>query len=145
MDFENTFGRYIGLLHGLGTKRLNDLLYEAETEITADQFRLLTLLWKEDGIAQQKLACLLGRDRASVTRMADILENQHLITRIADKEDKRVNLLYLTKKGKELEKKSAECAQKVLDEMTSDFSEEEECMFKTLLQKAIKNFKKHCF
>lgn len=142
MNFEKNIGRYIGRLNYLGLKRMNELLTEAGANITADQFRLLTHLWKQDGIPQNQLALRLGRDRAGVTRMVDILENQHIITRIADTNDRRINLIYLTKPGKELETKAAECAQKYLNEMMEDFAEDEKIQFSSLLQRAVTNLKK---
>jgi DNA-binding MarR family transcriptional regulator len=141
MDYEKTLGRQTGVLYHLLSKRLNTLLAEADTGITVDQFRLLTMLWKADGITQQQLAAQLGRDRASVTRMADILEEQSLITRISDKSDRRINLLYLTKKGRDIEPAAAACAQKALDEMTRNFSADETTAFSTLLQRAIENLR----
>jgi MarR family transcriptional regulator, organic hydroperoxide resistance regulator len=141
MNFEATLGRQTGVLYYLLSRRLNELLTEAGTGITVDQFRLLTMLWPEDGITQQQLATLLGRDRASITRMTDILENQGVLVRISDKSDRRINLIYLTKVGKEIEPIAAACAKKVLDEMTRNFSAEEQTLFSNLLKRAIENLK----
>jgi DNA-binding MarR family transcriptional regulator len=139
MDYEKTLGRQTGALYHLLSRRLNGLLAEAGTGITVDQFRLLTMLWREDGITQQQLAVLLGRDRASVTRMTDILEEQGILMRIADKSDRRINLLYLSKKGREIEPLAAAAAQQALDEMTRNFAPEEKNTFAQLLQRAIQN------
>ncbi|MEZ4962885.1 MAG: MarR family transcriptional regulator [Saprospiraceae bacterium] len=141
MDYEKTLGRQTGVLYGLLSRRLNSLLAEAELGITVDQFRLLTMLWKADGITQQQLADKIGRDRASVTRMVDILENQGIITRISDKNDRRINLLHLTKKGRELEETAAACAHRALEEMTKGFTEEEEAILSQLLRRAIGNLR----
>lgn len=141
MNYEKTLGRQIGVLYNLLSRRLNGLLAEAGTGITTDQFRLLTMLWREDGITQQQLAAQLGRDRASVTRMTDILEEQGIVTRISDKNDRRINLLHLTKKGRDLEPTAAACARKALEQMTNNFSETEEAVFSQLLQRAIENLK----
>jgi MarR family transcriptional regulator, organic hydroperoxide resistance regulator len=139
MNYEQTLGRQSGVLYYLLSKRLNTLLAEAGLGITVDQFRLLTMLWKEDGITQQQLADKLGRDRAGVTRMTDILEEQGVLVRVADKNDRRVNLLHLTKKGREIEPLAAAAAQRALDEMTKDFSTEEKSIFAQLHQRAIRN------
>lgn len=141
MDFENNFGRQVGQIsHWMGI-RLNQSLQRREVGITADQFRLLTALWKEDGITQQRLAHLLGRDRATVTRMVDLLENQSIILRVPDREDKRSNLVYLTKKGKTMEAEAAAAAQEVLDLALGGFSEAERQQVQSLLQRAIDNLK----
>lgn len=139
MEYEKTLGRQNGVLYYLLSRRLNTLLAEAGAGITVDQFRLLTMLWKEDGITQQQLAAQIGRDRASVTRMTDILEEQGIMTRIPDKTDRRVNLLYLTKKGREIEPLAATAAQQALEEMTKGFTMEEKTTFAQLLQRAIGN------
>lgn len=139
MNYEQTLGRQSGVLYYLLSKRLNSLLAEAGAGITVDQFRLLTMLWKEDGTTQQQLADKLGRDRASVTRMTDILEEQGILVRVADKSDRRVNLLYLTKKGREIEPLAAAAAQRALDDMTKDFSPEEKNVFAQLHNRAIHN------
>jgi DNA-binding MarR family transcriptional regulator len=139
MNYEKTLGRQSGVLYHLLSRRMNGLLNEAGLGITVDQFRLLTMLWKEDGITQQQLAVLLGRDRASITRMADILEEQGIISRIPNKNDRRINQIYLSKKGRELEPAAAACARQALDEMTRNFSENEKNTFSQLLQRAIEN------
>lgn len=141
MNYEKTLGRQTGVLYHLLSRRLNGLLAEAGAGITVDQFRLLTMLWKEDGITQQQLAAQIGRDRASVTRMTDILEEQGIMMRIPDKNDRRINLLYLTKKGREIEPIAAAAAQQVLDEMTKHFNEEEKTSFAQLIQRAIQNLR----
>ncbi len=38
-----------------------------------------------------------------MTRLIDNMERQHLVVRIADKRDRRTNLIHLTKTGRELE------------------------------------------
>lgn len=141
MDFENTLGRYIGRLNYLMSQELNRVLKASEAGITSDQFRLLTHLWNQDGLTQQVLSGQTGRDRGSITRMIDILEKKGIITRIPDQTDRRVNLIYLTKQGRELQPKAIQCAQQVLDKITTGFSEEEKQTFKNLLKKSVENLK----
>jgi DNA-binding MarR family transcriptional regulator len=141
MDFENNLGRYIGRIHYLFSQKLNQLLRKSKTGITVDQFRLLTHLWKQDGISQQQLALHVRRDRASVTRMVDILEKQGFINRAADKEDRRINLIFLTKKGKLLESIASQAAQEVLELSQQGFSKSQQAMLTELLQKIISNLK----
>jgi DNA-binding MarR family transcriptional regulator len=139
LDFENNLARQVGRLSHLMGLRLNASLQGQELGITAEQFRLLTCLWKQDGLSQQQLAVHLSRDRATVTRMVDLLENQLIITRIPDREDKRSNLIYLTKKGQQLELPAAQCGQAVLDQATQGLAPEEETILRDLLDRAINN------
>jgi len=138
---EKTIGRSISILNHLLAKKLNNLLFCQGTGITTDQFRMLTFLWDKDGIPQQKLGTLIGRDRASIARMIDILEDSGIVCRIPDNSDKRVNLVYLTKKGKQLKYQAMFCAQSCNEIVLKNFNEDEKKEFDRLLQKAIHNFK----
>ncbi|UZR98806.1 MarR family winged helix-turn-helix transcriptional regulator [Chondrinema litorale] len=142
MEFENTLGRFISRLKYLAYQELNRELKQSNLCITGDQFRLLTHLWKEDGLTQQKVADLTDRNRGSITRMVDVLEKNGVIKRIEDKRDRRVNLIYLTESGRELESQAVECVERIHDKITQGFTEEEIDNFGNLLKKSIKNLEK---
>ncbi len=139
---EKTIGKSISILNHLLVQKLNNLLYCQKTGITSDQFRLLTFLWEKDGISQQILVNLLSRDKASIARMVDLLEDTGILTRISDKTDKRVNLIYLTKKGKQLKFQAIFCAQSCNNMILNNFNENEKTEFERLILKAIYNLVK---
>ncbi|MBT28337.1 MAG: MarR family transcriptional regulator [Thalassobius sp.] len=142
MEFEKTLGRYISRLKYLAYQELNRELKQSNLCITGDQYRLLTHLWKEDGLTQQKVADLTDRNRGSITRMVDVLEKNGVIKRSEDKRDRRVNLIYLTEHGRELETQAAECVERVHEKITKGLTEDEIEIYKSLLQKSIKNLEK---
>jgi len=137
---KKSIGRNISILNHLFSKQLNKLLLCNNTCITTDQFRLLTFLWDKDGIAQQELVDMIGRDKSAITRMVDLLENSGFVTRILDKTDKRVNLIYLTKKGKQLKFSAFYCAQTCNEIALKNFTEDESIELERLLLKSIRNF-----
>ena len=92
--------------------RLNDM------EITPEQWTVLLYLWEKDGVTQQELCNATFKDKPSMTRLIDNMERQHLVVRIADKRDRRTNLIHLTKTGRELEGKARFIANKTLKEET---------------------------
>jgi MarR family transcriptional regulator, organic hydroperoxide resistance regulator len=141
MDIEHNFGRYIGRIHYLLSRKLTQLNEESGSGITADQFRLLTHLWNQDGITQQSLAQLLGRDRASVTRMVDILEEQGVLKRIADRSDRRVKRIVLTREGKLLKTKAYKAAGKSLEVALKGISKADQIVLMSHLKKVIHNLK----
>lgn len=63
---------------------------------------VLSDLWERDGLRQQDLAISLIKDKGTITRMLSYLEEQNILVRIADKEDRRIKRIYLTHKGKSL-------------------------------------------
>lgn len=102
------------------TRLLARKLYEAGGEITAEQFRLLMMLWIEDGRNQQDLADEYGKDKTSIARMLQTMERQHLITRVPDDRDKRNNLIYITQRGQEVRAKYFPALQETLAESEAE-------------------------
>ena len=73
-------------------------------------------LWKQDGLSQQELCNATFRDKPSITRLVDNLEKLQLVKRVASEEDRRINLIYLTKTGLKLQEQSMELAENTLNE-----------------------------
>jgi DNA-binding MarR family transcriptional regulator len=69
--------------------------------ISMEQAIILKILHDEDGRPQSDMAHVTNRHKATLTRLLDTMEKNHLVVRIADKEDKRVKRVYLTKHGRQ--------------------------------------------
>ena len=110
-------------------------------EITPEQWTILLSLWEKDGITQQDLCNATFKDKPSMTRLIDNMEKQHLVVRISDKKDKRTNLVYLTKTGKELESQSFKIAISTLHEALQGISVEELKIGQEVLRKIFTNTK----
>jgi DNA-binding MarR family transcriptional regulator len=70
--------------------------------ITFEMLEVMASLWKKDGINQQELADLTYRDKSSMTYLLDNLVKREMVKRVADENDRRNKLVYLTKEGKNL-------------------------------------------
>ena len=110
-------------------------------EITPEQWTILLSLWEKDGITQQDLCNATFKDKPSMTRLIDNMEKQHLVVRISDKRDKRTNLVYLTKTGRELESQSFKIAISTLHEALQGISVEELKIGQEVLRKIFTNTK----
>ena len=110
-------------------------------EITPEQWTILLSLWEKDGITQQDLCNATFKDKPSMTRLIDNKEKQHLVVRISDKKDKRTNLVYLTKTGRELESQSFKIAISTLHEALQGISVEELKIGQEVLRKIFTNTK----
>ena len=82
---------------------LNMAFQESEVNITMEQWGILKCLWQEEGISQKEIAERVNKDKASVTRTLDIMQNNNLIKRCEDGLDRRSYLIVLTAEGKNLE------------------------------------------
>lgn len=75
----------------------------AEIKITMEQFGLLYLINSEEfEVIQQDLANEMGKDKSSILRIIDSLEDKDLVRRVVDTNDRRKNCLMVTKKGEKV-------------------------------------------
>lgn len=74
-------------------------------EITPEQFIILDTITNNEQIYQRQIGEFIGKDRANVNRLINILEKQGLIERIVDSNGRQINRIKITKKGIELRNK----------------------------------------
>jgi DNA-binding MarR family transcriptional regulator len=110
-------------------------------EITIEQWSVLYHLWKEDGLSQQELCNATFRDKPSITRLVDNLEKLKLVKRVPSKEDRRINMIYLTDAAKKLQEQSMELANQTLNEALEGVTIEEIEICKAVLQRVYDNLK----
>ena len=84
-------------------RRLQKKLNASGLNITIEQWSVLYHLWKQEGISQQELCNATFRDKPSITRLVDNLEKLNLVKRVASENDRRINLIYLTKQAQKLQ------------------------------------------
>jgi DNA-binding MarR family transcriptional regulator len=97
-------------------RRLQKKFNNAGLNITIEQWSVLYHLWKEDGRSQQQLCNATFRDKPSITRLVDNLEKLNLVKRVASENDRRINLIYLTKNAQKLEEETMQLADETLNE-----------------------------
>lgn len=69
-------------------------------DITIDQCLILIILHKDATISQNELANLIFKDKASITRMIELMVKKEYLIRDLHKEDRRKFILEITEKGK---------------------------------------------
>lgn len=100
-------------IYGDDVKRLGFLLHDASRllrkrfeanasrfGLSSAQWRLLVRVWKEEGVAQARLAELLEVEPISVSRLIDRMTEGGWIERRADASDRRVRTVHLTGKSR---------------------------------------------
>ncbi len=122
-------------------RRLQKNFKEAGIEITIEQWSVLYHLWKEDGQSQQQLCDATFRDKPSITRLVDNLEKSKLAKRVASKNDRRSNLIFLTKEAKNLEQKTMDVANRTLNEALEGVTSGQIEIAKEVLQMVYDNLK----
>ncbi|MEO8109011.1 MAG: MarR family transcriptional regulator [Ginsengibacter sp.] len=120
-------------------RRLQKNFKQASIDITIEQWSVLYHLWKEEGQSQQQLCDATFRDKPSITRLVDNLEKLKLVKRVAAKNDRRINLIYLTKEAMNLQEKSMEIANQTLNEALAGVSNGQIEIAKEVLQQVYDN------
>ena len=120
-------------------RRLQKNFKLAGIEITIEQWSVLYHLWKEDGQSQQQLCEATFRDKPSITRLVDNLEKAQMVKRVAAKNDRRINLIFLTNEARELQDNTMEVANQTLNEALEGVKLEDIDIAKAVLQKVYDN------
>ena len=120
-------------------RRLQKNFKDAAVDITIEQWSVLYHLWKVEGQSQQQLCEATFRDKPSITRLVDNLEKSKLVKRVSSKNDRRSNLIFLTKEGKILEEKTMEIANKTLNEALKGVTNSQIEIAKEVLQMVYDN------
>ena len=68
-------------------------------DITPEAADALMVIQHFDGLPQKKLAHILGKDKASITRLLNSLVKCQLVERIQDLEDRRIIRAHITEEG----------------------------------------------
>jgi len=110
-------------------------------DVTVEQFGVLALLWYKEGVKQQGIADGLNRDKTTITRVVQNMINRKLIVKILDKLDRRNNLIYLTKEGKELQRDMVESAGEVYNKALKDIPDEEVVLCLKVLNQVMGNLR----
>jgi len=138
-DIDGSFGTIVHWAERALINRLQQNFGAAGFDITVEQWRVLVNLWNREGQSQRELAEATHKDKTGITRILHGMERRDLVVRIPDKADQRNKLIYLTRKGRELQKALVQYTQKTLDEALGGLSEEETEACKAVLSRVIRN------
>jgi DNA-binding MarR family transcriptional regulator len=74
-------------------------LKEQGIDLTRQQVVMMLILSESGPQPQNNCAFLTDRDKTSLTRLINVMEKKNIVARIPSQEDKRVNIIHLTKNG----------------------------------------------
>lgn len=109
--------------------------------VTLSQWLVLKQLWQREGRSQVELQELLGLERATVNGLVQRMARSELVESRPDPGDRRVQRIFLTERGRALEKITPAFEEEVNARALQGFSEDERAFFIRLLTRAIYNTK----
>ncbi|MCB0755080.1 MAG: MarR family transcriptional regulator [Flavobacteriales bacterium] len=116
---------------------------EHGVNLTRQQVILLKILFHDGPLPQNNLAFLTDRDKTSLTRLLATMEKKNLVARITSAEDKRVNMVHLTKHGEKVLQEIAPVLLQTMMFMQEGISEEDQRVVIQTMKKIQENIEKH--
>lgn len=110
-----------------------------ELNLYVGQDKLLFRLWQEDGVTQMQLCEHLKCEPPTVTNMVKSLEQNGFIYRKRDEQDARVMRIFLTDKGKELEKPVVFKWEQQQEKLLHSFLPEERLLLRDFMKRMERN------
>ena len=135
-DFNETLAPWIGKTYKMMNSFIADIIKNNNIQVTKEQWLVLKILHEDhNGIVQNELAFITNRNKASLTRLINVMEKNNLVARIPSKEDSRKNLIYITKNGKILFLKMKPLMLRSMKTLQNEITAEEKEVFINILKK----------
>lgn len=107
--------------------------------LSTAQWAILSIIVDNEGISQTNLASKTFKDKASLTRILDILEKDHLIVRERSTKDRREQNIYMTDNGKEILNVTVDAAYEANKVATAGINESKILELKEILKRVCDN------
>jgi len=140
-DLDNSLGMLLDWASQFMRLELNRKFAAAGLEATSEQWKILIILWFEDGLTQQQLAEKTHKSKVSLVKLVDGLERRGLVNRRPDPNDRRSNHIFLTPKGRGIQEQLIGLAQDNLNQATAGVDPQELALCISVLKQVIVNMK----
>ena len=134
-DRPNSFGWLVNVVANKASKDFDVEL--KKYGLTIALWPTLMCLWEEEGLTQRDIAAKSKVENSTTTRTLDKLEKLDLVERRSDPNSRRSFRIYLTEKGKELEKDIIPVPARVNKELMSALDADEQQQMIGLLKKMV--------
>ena len=124
-DFDNSILPWIGKTGKMFLVFMVDKFRHHGLDMSVEQMIILKILHEEDGRPQNDMAMVTNRHKASLTRLIDNMEKKNLVARLPDKDDKRVNRIFLTTHGRKFFQSTMPILKEAVTELQENLSERE--------------------
>ncbi|MGI2261534.1 MarR family winged helix-turn-helix transcriptional regulator [Shewanella sp. GXUN23E] len=133
MDRSESLGYLVSHLNVSLQNELNERLHRYDLDIKV--WPVLFTLWQEEGITQTELSKRCDVASYTMTRLLDQMQNQGLITRFQELDNRRAFKIFLTDDAKAMELDVVREAERINDKFLQLLSEDEQQLFMRLLNK----------
>ena len=138
IELENSLGTAI-FLASKSLERAAEYRIKNELGLTSSQWKVIMALELFDGISQKELAGKIYIDASTLVPVMDKMESEGFVKRKPDPNDRRNNLIFLTKKSESIIDSIIKIILQFRKEFYKGISQKEQEKIRTILQKIIEN------
>ncbi len=139
MILNKQVGVFLNLVHNRFKQYITAFFQEEGYNLTPEQFLVMDAIWDEGKMSQQKIADTIFKDKNSVVKLLDGLEKKNLVRRVANKDDRRQNLIEITPHAKEIQQNVTDIAMNAVDLIIKDIPKQDLHIFIKVLTKMAEN------
>lgn len=139
MILNKQIGVFLNLVHNRFKQYITVSFQKKGYNITPEQFLVMDALWDNGTLSQQQIADTILKDKNSVVKLIDGLEKKNLVNRVADKQDRRQNLIEITPLAADMKNEITDSAMEAVNLITKDIPSEELQTFIKVLSKMAEN------
>ncbi|MBP5229421.1 MAG: MarR family transcriptional regulator [Bacteroidales bacterium] len=142
MILNKQVGMFLNLVHNRFKQYVTSIFESQGFNITPEQFLVMDTLWDEGVLTQQQISDYILKDKNSVVKLVDGLEERNLVRRVSNPKDRRQNLIEVTKYAMKIKEEVTALAMKSVDHIIKGISKEDMSNFIKVLSKMAENMSK---
>lgn len=142
MIINKQVGVFLNLVHNKFKQYVTEIFEDQGFNITPEQFLVMDTLWDEGVLSQQEIANIILKDKNSVVKLVDGLEDRKLVKRVINKKDRRQNLIEVTPYALKIKDKITNLAMEAVNQVIEGISKDDLHTFLTVLAKMGENLNK---
>ena len=133
MVLEKQILMFLNIAHNSVKQCMSEVFQKGGFNLTPEQFLVMDTLWDEGVLTQQQIADITMRDKNSIVKLIDGLENRTLVRRVSNPKDRRQNLIEVTPYSRKIKDKVTELSLESVATIVGDIPREDlESFVKTL-------------
>lgn len=142
MILNKQVGVFLNLVHNKFKQYVTEIFEDQGFNITPEQFLVMDTLWDEGVLSQQEIANIILKDKNSVVKLVDGLEERKLVKRVVNKKDRRQNLIEVTPYALKVKEKITNLAMEAVNHVLEGINKADLNTFLTVLSKMGENLNK---
>jgi DNA-binding MarR family transcriptional regulator len=136
---DNAIGFWIHRVYQATRNEMFRLFRDLGEDVTPEQWAVLIRLWEQDGRTQSELSDATFRDRPTMSRILDGMQERGILEREVDPNDSRVRIVRLTRRGRALQKKLVPVVQGLVERAVDGIDEKDLVTTRSTLRKMFAN------